>query len=150
MTKEVASVASAPTEMSQLARAIIDLADSVTALRQRVGSAYGVSDNELRAAVRIATEPEVTPKIVADRLRLSTAAVTVIVDHLVERGIAVRMPNPNDRRSTLLKLTPLGDEMVRDELDVLDSSLVSVERIDAQLADSSSVLLQGIAKTLSS
>lgn len=112
-------------EMSDLARSIIELADAVTSLRSDVASQYGISDNELRAAVRIATMDAVTPRVLAERLRLSTAAVTVIVEHLVQQGIAVRIPNPSDKRSTLLELTDLGDDLVRSELDVLDDSLTA-------------------------
>jgi DNA-binding MarR family transcriptional regulator len=126
-------------ELSELSRAIISLADSVTALRQHVGASHGVSDNELRAAVRIATEQSVTPSLLADRLRLSSAAVTVIVEHLVERGIAIRKPNPADRRSTLLTLTPRGEVLVHDELDVLDRAreiaAAGVESLAATLED---------------
>jgi len=115
-------------EISPLARSIIDLADGLSALREKVSSDYGISDNELRAAVRIATEPEPTPSVLSRRLRLSTAAVTAIVDHLVEAGLAVRKPKPNDRRSTLLELTERGHRLVDDELGVLDESLRAVAR----------------------
>jgi len=115
-------------EISPLARSIIDLADGLTALREKVSSDYGISDNELRAAVRIATEPEPTPSVLSRRLRLSTAAVTAIVDHLVDGGLAVRKPKPNDRRSTLLELTERGHQLVDDELGVLDESLRAVAR----------------------
>ena len=110
-------------EISPLARSIIDVADGLAALREKVSTEYGVSDNELRAAVRIATEVEPTPSIIARRLRLSTAAITTIVDHLVDRGLAVRKPKPHDRRSILLELTTRGHQMVDDELGVLDASL---------------------------
>ena len=115
-------------DISPLARSIIDVADGLAALREKISSEYGVSDNELRAAVRIATEPEATPSIISRRLRLSTAAVTAIVDHLVDRGLAIRKPKPNDRRSTLLELTDRGRQLVDDELGVLDASLRALSR----------------------
>ena len=138
------SPATAPS-LSRLARSIIDVADGMSALRQTIGSTYGVSDNELRAAVRIATESdEVTPSVIARSLRLSTAAVTVIVDHLVERGLAKRAPKPGDRRSTLLQLTARGQRMVNDELKVLDASL-RASAIPEVGRDTAAELLAGIA-----
>jgi DNA-binding MarR family transcriptional regulator len=123
-------------EISALARSIIDLADGLTALRDKVSTDYGITDNELRAAVRIATEPEPTPSVLSRRLRLSTAAVTAIVDHLVDGGLAVRKPKPNDRRSTLLELTERGHQLVDDELGVLDESLRAVARASrTEIAD---------------
>jgi DNA-binding MarR family transcriptional regulator len=130
--------ASTALEISPLARSIIDVADGLAALREKVSSEYGISDNELRAAVRIATEPECTPSVISRKLRLSTAAVTAIVDHLVDRGLAVRKPKPNDRRSTLLELTARGRHLVDDELGVLDASLRAIgngSRSDGQIAD---------------
>jgi DNA-binding MarR family transcriptional regulator len=131
-------------EISPLARSIIDLADGLSALREKVSSDYGVSDNELRAAVRIATEPECTPSVISRKLRLSTAAVTAIVDHLVDRDLAVRKPKPNDRRSILLELTERGRQLVDDELGVLDESLRTV-RHSSQSSEEIAELLAGIA-----
>jgi len=124
-------------EISPLARSIIDVADGLAALREKVSTEYGVSDNELRAAVRIATEVDPTPSVVARTLRLSTAAITTIVDHLVDRGLAVRKPKPHDRRSILLELTPRGRQMVDDELGVLDASLraARASRSSSEIAD---------------
>ena len=132
-------------EMSDLARSIIELADAVTSLRSDVSSQYGISDNELRAAVRIATLDAVTPRVLAERLRLSTAAVTVIVEHLVQQDIAVRIPNPADRRSTLLELTERGEDLVRAELDVLDDSLASTNSDDRKSISATAELLSRIA-----
>lgn len=143
MTEDSPKVA---VEISPLARSIIDVADGLAALRDKVSTAYGVSDNELRAAVRIATEPEPTPSIIARRLRLSTAAVTTIVDHLVDRGLALRKPKPHDRRSFLLELTDRGQQMVDDELGVLDASLraARASRSSDEIAD----LLVQIAESI--
>jgi len=136
------------TEMSDLARSIIQLADAVTSLRSEVGSQYGVSDNELRAAVRIATEDGVTPRVLSERLRLSTAAVTVIVEHLVQQGFAVRQPNPADKRSTLLELTALGGELVEAELAVLDASVAALDTDERGDIQATSDLLSRIALTV--
>ncbi|MDM4763590.1 MarR family transcriptional regulator [Galbitalea sp. SE-J8] len=136
------------TEMSTLARSIIDVADAVAALRGRVGSSYNVSDNELRAAVRVATGLAYTPKALAALLELSTAAVTVIVEHLVDRGIATRRPNPHDRRSTIIELTDLGHEMVETELRALDATLDAMADIDPQAAAQAAALLAAISARL--
>lgn len=135
-------------EMSDLARSIIGLADAVTSLRSAISSEYGISDNELRAAVRIATLDEVTPRVLAEGLRVSTAAVTVIVEHLVQQGIAVRLPNPADKRSTLLELTERGDDLVRAELDVLDDSLLTSSTTERRNIGATAELLSRIAENV--
>jgi len=57
-------------------------------------------------------------------LRGSTA--TAVLDRLAERGFIVRSANPDDRRSILLDLTPLGR-------DVADEVQVAVDRLEAAI-----------------
>jgi len=49
-----------------------------------------------------------TPKQAGDHLGLSTGAMTSLIDRLERRGHLERRPNPLDRRSILLHLTPSG------------------------------------------
>lgn len=50
----------------------------------------------------------VTPKHAGEYLELSTGAMTSLIDRLEQRGHIERRPNPDDRRSILLHLTPSG------------------------------------------
>src|ERR1700710_2713914 len=45
-------------------------------------------------------------------LGLSSGASTALVDRLERQGIAERYPHPNDRRRTLVRLTPQGQAVV--------------------------------------
>ena len=49
-----------------------------------------------------------TPSQVADRLLIPSATVTATLDLLEHRGWIRRAPNPDDRRSTLVEITPDG------------------------------------------
>lgn len=55
----------------------------------------------------------VTPKQAGEYLELSTGAMTSLVDRLEKRGHLERRPNPEDRRSILLHLTPSGADVAR-------------------------------------
>lgn len=55
----------------------------------------------------------VTPKQSGEYLELSTGAMTSLIDRLEQRGHIERRPNPNDRRSILLHLTPSGETVAR-------------------------------------
>lgn len=48
----------------------------------------------------------------AQRLRLSTAAVTGLADRLVENGFVKRLKKPNDRRAIILELTEKGYDIL--------------------------------------
>lgn len=47
-------------------------------------------------------------------LGISSGASTALVDRLEQRGIAERYPHPNDRRRTLVRLTPRGHQVVQE------------------------------------
>jgi DNA-binding MarR family transcriptional regulator len=56
----------------------------------------------------------VTPKQAGEYLELSTGAMTSLVDRMVDRGHLERRPNPDDRRSVLLHLTPSGESVAQE------------------------------------
>lgn len=52
-----------------------------------------------------------TPKEIGVRLGLTSGAVTALVDRLEKAGLAERVPNPEDRRSSVVRITPSGREL---------------------------------------
>ncbi|MBF4614198.1 MarR family winged helix-turn-helix transcriptional regulator [Curtobacterium sp. VKM Ac-1376] len=56
----------------------------------------------------------VTPKQAGEYLELTTGAMTSLIDRLEKRGHLERRPNPEDRRSVLLHLTPSGAVVARE------------------------------------
>jgi DNA-binding MarR family transcriptional regulator len=55
-----------------------------------------------------------SPSEVGKRLIVTRATVTGVVDSLERRGYVRRVPNPADRRSLLVELTPEGRTVVRE------------------------------------
>ena len=51
------------------------------------------------------------PKYISDRLIVSRATVTGVLDTLVKRGLVRREPHPTDRRMVLVHLTNAGSRM---------------------------------------
>jgi DNA-binding MarR family transcriptional regulator len=51
-------------------------------------------------------------RVLADLHRCDASNMTGIADRLEERGLAKRMPDPNDRRVKLLVLTKAGEKML--------------------------------------
>lgn len=56
-----------------------------------------------------------TPTEIADRLIVTTASVTSLLDTLERRGLVRRRPHPDDRRRLLVEVTPDG-QLVLDRL----------------------------------
>ena len=55
-----------------------------------------------------------SPSELGDRLIVTRATVTGVVDSLEQRGLVRRSPNPADRRSVLVEITPPGLTVVQD------------------------------------
>ena len=53
-----------------------------------------------------------SPSEIGERLIVTRATVTGVVDSLERRGLVVRTPHPADRRSLLVELTPEGRTVV--------------------------------------
>ena len=54
---------------------------------------------------------QVTPTWLSRELGLPLSTVIFRTNRLIQRGHALRIPNPRDRRSTLIALTPRGERL---------------------------------------
>jgi DNA-binding MarR family transcriptional regulator len=59
----------------------------------------------------------------ASELGVSSGGASKLVDRLEARGLCRRNPNPGDRRSSLLKLTPAGAALLATARHVVDADL---------------------------
>ena len=57
------------------------------------------------------SETPVSPNLIADRLIISRASVTSLLDSLEKRGYVKRQPHPSDRRMLLVELTDSGRQV---------------------------------------
>lgn len=78
------------------------------ALAQRMD--LGIS--EIAALEHLHSAGELTPKQLGERLFMTSGAVTALVDRLEKSGHLERIPNPTDRRSSLLRSTRGGIQEV--------------------------------------
>ncbi|WP_223585885.1 MarR family winged helix-turn-helix transcriptional regulator [Microbacterium sp. OVT16B] len=66
----------------------------------------GVNGTDLRCLeVLIGAREEITPRIIADRLGLTTGSVTTMLDRLERAGYVQRTPHPEDRRKVVVEAT---------------------------------------------
>ena len=74
--------------------------------------------------------------VVADRLEIPQSTLVSLIDHLEERGLAERRPDPHDRRARTLHLTTSGAALMADstrvaaqfEFDVICAGFTPEER----------------------
>lgn len=90
---------------------------------------------QVLAIVEGAGEP-LEPTVIADRLLITTASMTSLLDNLEKRGLIRRLPHPGDRRKLLIDITPAAQDIVDHllpsmharEQDVMDATLSSSEQ----------------------
>lgn len=80
---------------------------------------------ELMALAHLSMVDSLGPSELARRLRITTGAMTALLDRLAERGHVLREPHPSDRRRVVVRLTshareeavghvrPMSDEVRR-------------------------------------
>ena len=76
------------------------------------------------------------PSVIADRLLITTASMTSLLDNLEKRGLINRRPHPEDRRKLLINITPAAQTIIDEllpsmharERDVMDGALSSSEQ----------------------
>ena len=83
-----------------------------TALSRRFRR-HGLSLSGFNAMVIIRQAPQgVNPREIADRLLVTRAAVTAILDALEAKGLIRRAPSGADGRMTLIAITPAGKRLL--------------------------------------
>ena len=94
-------------------------------LEQRIDATFGVKQVVATAlAVIDGAGRPLTPSEIGERILLPSASITATLDTLERRGWVRRVPNPDDRRSLLIEITPDG----RSTADQLLPGIRSLER----------------------
>jgi DNA-binding MarR family transcriptional regulator len=81
---------------------------SLADARQRAAAArlLGVNESDVLAIQHLAWAGALTPGQLGAQLRLTSGGTTALVQRLTRLSYVMREPHPEDRRSTLLRLTP--------------------------------------------
>jgi DNA-binding MarR family transcriptional regulator len=58
------------------------------------------------------SDKPLSPTTIAERLLVTTASMTSLLDTLERRGLLTRLPDPDDRRRLLVSLTDQGRQIV--------------------------------------
>jgi len=98
-----------------------DMSTAVIAFHEAVARKLGMSATERKTLGVLGEIGLATPGQLAHATGLTTGAITGIVDRLEKAGYARREPNPNDRRSLLIR--PLQQDKLGRELGPIFASL---------------------------
>ena len=102
------------------------------ARRLRQEGAAHLSPSQVAALATIERHGPLTPSDLAARERVQRPTVTGVLARLEEAGLVTRTPDPTDRRSALVALTPAGAELLAEARTRKDAFLAHrLERLDA-------------------
>ncbi|MFB2557164.1 MarR family winged helix-turn-helix transcriptional regulator [Herbiconiux liangxiaofengii] len=88
--------------VSQISQQLRDVDALSRAFERRLGSVLTVNQTDLTAMEHLIQEGPLTPSELATRLKVTTAASTLVVDRLVALGHAERHPHEHDRRKIVV------------------------------------------------
>ncbi len=93
--------------------ALVQTCDASIAMVNRALRRHGLSaaGRQALAVLEGAGQP-LSPTTISERLIVSTASVTSLLDTLERRGLVIRLPDPDDRRRLLVSLTDDGQRVV--------------------------------------
>jgi DNA-binding MarR family transcriptional regulator len=108
---------------------------AATRHRAALARVLGLSESDVLALQHIARAGRLTSTQLASRLRLSSGGVTALVQRLERAGQLAREAHPDDRRSSLLRLSPAAERRLAEALaplgkrqDALTRTLAEPER----------------------
>jgi len=78
---------------------------------RRTAEGFGVTPGQARALRQLAQHGDLRLSALSEWLRIAPRSGTEVVDALEERGLVRRSPDPDDRRATLVGLTPAGESV---------------------------------------
>ena len=109
---------------------------------------FGLNDGDygVLAPLRRAGEPyELTPTELAKHRMMTSGEMTAALDRLERKGFIQRLPNPADRRGSLVRLTATGLTTIDD---AMTAHVRTEERLVASLDERERELLAGLLRRL--
>lgn len=101
------------TESVRLVMAVLATARKIDAMCAHVLGDYGLSEGRMAVLLACHSEVEVTPRQLAQRIGVTTATVTGLLDRLQRDGLIIREPHSDDRRAVIVRNTEAGTQLVK-------------------------------------
>jgi DNA-binding MarR family transcriptional regulator len=79
-----------------------EFSTSLVLFQESIAARLGVNATDYRCLDVILRKGQMTAKSLSEEVRLTTGAITGIVDHLEKAGYVERIENPKDRRSVII------------------------------------------------
>ncbi len=99
-------------EAARLVMTVLTTAQRIDAACAELLARYDLSEGRLAALLAAADGPGITPRMLGDRLDVTSATVTGLLDRLERDGLIQRQPHATDRRTYTITTTAAGDTLI--------------------------------------
>lgn len=131
-------------DIADLNQAFVRFNAALLTLSAHMAADTGLTLSEMAACDHLRLDGPLTPRSLGQRIRLSSGAVTPLIDRLEARGFVTRTPHPTDRRSVLVHYRPQERQVVGRLYAVLEGLKLEAER----LGDGERRAVSGFLKTM--
>jgi len=125
-------------------RLMVLLGREISAVLEEILKPRGLNETDYRTLMMLISQPDgvAHPSDLCADVAQSPANMTRVADGLYERGLITRVASEEDRRRTILRITPAGEALVRALLPE------TTERIRRIFADMPQPVRQGLLEQL--
>lgn len=97
---------------AELVMIILTTARRIDAACAALLARHDLSEGRFAALLAVSAEPGITPRALSDRLEVTSATVTGLLDRLDRAGLIKRQPHASDRRTHTLITTRAGERLI--------------------------------------
>lgn len=104
-----------PVVESSILRLLVLLGRELTALLEQSLQSHGLNETDFRILMSLFSQPDgiAHPSDLCAYIGQSPANMTRVADGLYQRGLITRVASDEDRRRTILRITPAGEALAR-------------------------------------
>lgn len=99
--------------MKTLSDLIIEFYEKLSSWEHSVVEGSGITLPQMHTIEILGVNNGLRMKDLAAKMGVTTGTLTVMIDNLEKKKLVERIPNPDDRRSYVIKLSPAGIEHYR-------------------------------------
>jgi DNA-binding MarR family transcriptional regulator len=124
-------------QIERLTQLFVEFYERFSSWEQGVVKETGITLSQMHTLEILGSSGQPRMKELAEKMGITTGALTVNVDRLVRAGLVVREPNEHDRRSIRVRLTAEGEKHFREHHQLhlqLTNELVSALEPDEMTA----------------
>ncbi|WP_394525693.1 MarR family winged helix-turn-helix transcriptional regulator [Lacrimispora sp. JR3] len=121
-------------------KALIGLSRTTQALHRRAGAIFnqaGLTSAQFAALEALYHKGDLTINEIMDSILSTSGNMTVVINNLEKDAMVERHPNPNDKRSCIIAITPKGREKIEEifprHLEDLADSFMGLEEEEKEM-----------------